>query len=68
MSLSRTGKLLQYVNYRMRVTLTDGRQICGRQVHDLPVGSPTELQQQHSQQAVAPLIPLYVLYLQIYGI
>ncbi|WIA31636.1 hypothetical protein OEZ86_002518 [Tetradesmus obliquus] len=30
MSLSRTGKLLQYVNYRMRVTLTDGRQICGR--------------------------------------
>lgn len=28
--LSRTGKLLQYVNYRMRVTIVDGRQICGR--------------------------------------
>eukprot|EP00878_Enallax_costatus_P030263 GHUV01032937.1.p1 GENE.GHUV01032937.1~~GHUV01032937.1.p1 ORF type:complete len:171 (+),score=44.26 GHUV01032937.1:212-724(+) len=30
MSISRTGKLMQYINYRMRVTLIDGRQICGR--------------------------------------
>lgn len=28
--MSRTGKLLQYINYRMRVTVTDGRQIVGR--------------------------------------
>lgn len=28
--LSRTGKLLSYVNYRMRVTLVDARQIVGR--------------------------------------
>lgn len=40
MALSRTGKLLQYVNYRMRVTLTDGRQICGRQVQGTSRLSP----------------------------
>ena len=28
--MSKTGKLLQYINYRMRVTVTDGRQIVGR--------------------------------------
>ncbi|KAL4429390.1 hypothetical protein ABPG77_005164 [Micractinium sp. CCAP 211/92] len=27
---SKSGKLLQYINYRMRVTVTDGRQIVGR--------------------------------------
>ncbi|GBF88504.1 hypothetical protein Rsub_01217 [Raphidocelis subcapitata] len=30
MSLQRTSKLLSYVNYRMRVTVVDGRQIVGR--------------------------------------
>ncbi|KXZ51866.1 hypothetical protein GPECTOR_11g302 [Gonium pectorale] len=30
MSLSRTSKLLQYINFRMRVTLVDSRQIVGR--------------------------------------
>lgn len=30
MSISRTGKLLQFINYRMRVTIVDGRQIVGR--------------------------------------
>lgn len=30
MSISKTGKLLQYINYRMRVSVTDGRQIVGR--------------------------------------
>ena len=29
-NMQRTGKLLQYINYRMRVTVTDGRQIVGR--------------------------------------
>ena len=28
--MSQTGKMLQYINYRMRVTVTDGRQIVGR--------------------------------------
>jgi hypothetical protein len=46
MSLSRTGKLLQYVNYRMRVTLTDGRQICGRQVHLIGLRCSADEQQQ----------------------
>ncbi|PRW60128.1 small nuclear ribonucleo -associated B [Chlorella sorokiniana] len=27
---SKTGKLLQFINYRMRVTLVDGRQVVGR--------------------------------------
>ncbi|KAK9825878.1 hypothetical protein WJX81_000251 [Elliptochloris bilobata] len=30
MSISKTSKLLQYINYRMRVTITDGRQMVGR--------------------------------------
>jgi small nuclear ribonucleoprotein B and B' len=30
MSVSKTSKLLQYINYRMRVTITDGRQMVGR--------------------------------------
>ncbi|KAK2078332.1 hypothetical protein QBZ16_004201 [Prototheca wickerhamii] len=30
MSLSKTSKLLQYINFRMRVTLNDKRQIVGR--------------------------------------
>lgn len=29
-NMSQTGKLLQYINYRMRVTVADGRQIVGR--------------------------------------
>ncbi|KFM24178.1 Small nuclear ribonucleoprotein-associated protein B' [Auxenochlorella protothecoides] len=30
MSLSKTSKLLQYINFRMRVTLSDKRQVVGR--------------------------------------
>ena len=30
MVVSKTSKMLQYINYRMRVTILDGRQIVGR--------------------------------------
>jgi small nuclear ribonucleoprotein B and B' len=30
MPVTRTSKMLAYVNYRMRVTIADGRQIVGR--------------------------------------
>ena len=30
MVVSRTSKMLAYINYRMRVTIVDGRQIVGR--------------------------------------
>ena len=30
MGVSRTSKMLAYINYRMRITLVDGRQIVGR--------------------------------------
>ena len=31
--VSKTSKMLAYINYRMRVTILDGRQIVGRGLH-----------------------------------